>query len=102
MSVKWLQFMYDFFKDPPEWFEKICEVIGRIVFELLKTAGQEYIEQIKGKIMETKDLYTNSTGEEKFNIVWDFAHTLLPNWSESRIDTIVQNLYMLLKKNNQV
>lgn len=102
MPVKWVQLLYDFFKDPPEWFEDICEGIGRIVFSLIKGVGENYIRQIESKVIEISKTYSSASGDEKFNLVWDFAHTLLPSWKESDLDTIIQNIYIWLKKKNKV
>ena len=89
-------------KDVPEWLVELCTKIGEILFGFLSSVGQAYINQLIDKIVATKNDYPNSTGEEKFNIVWDFAKTLLPNYKENEIDNIIQNLYSMLKKEGRV
>lgn len=85
-------------QDIPEWLIELSTAIGKIIFSLLNMAGQAYIEQIKAKIIEIDKLYPNATGEEKFNLVWDFAYTLLPAWKESKLDSLIQNLFADLKE----
>ena len=91
---------YDFFKFPPKWLRILVDVIGQIVFTLLKDAGQVYIGQIEAEIKKMETEYPNLSGDEKFNKVWDFAHELLPLWKTSALDTLIQNLYMSLRKHN--
>ncbi len=89
-------------KDVPEWLVELCTKIGEILFGFLSNVGQAYINQLIDKIVATKNDYPDSTGEEKFNIVWDFAKTLLPNYSESKIDSIIQSLFIKLKEEGRV
>jgi len=92
----------DFFRDMPPWLEEVIKGVGRIVLTLLKGAGENYLKQIEDKILETANLYPDATGEEKFAIVWDFAHTLLPAWKESKLDAVIQNLFIWLKEKGRV
>ena len=89
-------------KEVPEWLTELCTKIGEIVFGFLSEVGKTYIDQLIGKIVSTKDEYPDATGEKKFNIVWDFAKSLLPNYSESKLDTIIQNLFIKLKEEEKV
>lgn len=97
--VSALQRAWEFLnQDVPEWLTELCTTIGRIVFSLLKAVGQEYIRQIEDKIIATSVDYSDKTSEEKFSIVWDFAHELLPSWKESKLDTLIQNIFIMLKE----
>lgn len=89
-------------KEVPEWLVKLATTLGEILFSLLSLAGQTYINQLTEKILSTSKEYPDSTGEEKFNIVWDFAHTILPGWRESDLDLLIQNLFSKLKKDTSV
>jgi len=89
-------------QDVPEWLTDLCSAIGKIIFSLLHQIGQAYVNQLIDKIIETKDKYPNATGEEKFNIVWDFAKTLFPEMAENKIDCIIQNLFSKLKVEGKV
>lgn len=97
--VKALRTAWDFLnKDVPQWLTDLLGTIGEILFDILKVAGQAYITQIEDKIMEISKTYPDASGDEKFNLVWEFAHTLLPIWKESRLDTLLQNLFIKLKE----
>ena len=93
-----LRVAWNFLNQPiPQWLKNICTTIAEIVFSLLKQAGKEYLSQIESKIEEIAKDYPDLSGDEKFLKVWDFAHTLLPDWKESSIDTVIQNLFIKLK-----
>ena len=101
--VSGLRAAWDFLGQPiPGWLKQICTVVGQIIFALLKEAGKAYIGQIEDKIIEISKTYSELSGDEKFNKVWDFAHTLLPNWPESSIDSLIQNLFIALKRRHRV
>lgn len=92
----------DWLKIPPAWFRAMCSIIGQLVFALLKNAGQEYVKKIEGKILEINKQYPTATNEDKFRLVWGFAHDLLPAWKESNIDTLIQNIFLSLKDAGRV
>lgn len=104
VAVKGLRIAWDWLQQEiPAWLKLVAQAIGRIIFALLKEAGQNYISSIEDKIIATSQEYKEATGEEKFNIVWEFASQLLPKgWSESEIDTLIQSLFINLKNLGRV
>lgn len=101
--VEGLRIAWDFLNTPvPRWLIEMCTKIGELVFSLLKAAGQVYIIKIEEMIIETKDKYPNASDEEKFKIIFDFAKVLLPMWKDSKIDTLIQNLFIKLKDSKMV
>jgi len=96
--VKGLQTAWSILHSPvPIWLKNLCTAIGEIVFMLLKEAGKDYISLIEQKIIATKADYPTMSNDEKFSLVWDFAHLLLPSWKESDLDGLIQSLFMKLK-----
>lgn len=101
--VNGLRKSWDFLNQPiPEWLSELCTTIGEIVFRILSEAGQNYIRSIEKEIMNINNAYPNASGDEKFKMVWDFAHTILPEWKESDLDVLIQNLFIKLKKTSRI
>lgn len=92
------QKVYNFFDTlDSTWIGDFLRVVGKILASFLERAGAAYIGEISEKILSTQDAYAGASGDEKFGIVFDFAHTLLPEWKESELDTLIQTIFMKLK-----
>lgn len=104
MIVVLLRKVWGFLQSPPAWFKALCEAIGEIVFHLLKLAGKDIIALVEEEIIRVQQKYGNDEdSNSKFDRVWDFARKILPqSFQESEIDTLIQSIFIKLKKAGRV
>ena len=87
-------------KEVPQWFYNVCDKIQKIIIDLLWKAGSQYLEMIEAEIKRVDKLDLSNI--EKYEMVYGFAKTNMPDWPEWKIDTIIQNLFAKLKEQGWV
>lgn len=98
---------YDFFKNikTPLWLKVLLAQLQALLIEILKQAGQAYIQYLQAKILEAAQ-HSDWSNEQKFDYVFDaakagfieFAITL----KDSEIRCIIEFLVNQLKKSGVI
>ena len=101
MASKWK--IYDWFKNwqTPNWLRALLRELNDLMFAILKSVSQSYIQYLQTKIIEASQ-HKDWSNDQKFNFVFleakkgfvDFAITL----KDSEINMLIEQLVNLLKK----
>lgn len=98
------QRLYDAFKNykAPEWLVDFLGKLQEILLPILLQIGKEYVEAIKGKIIEVSA--ENIANEEKFKKVFDYIKTELKitHLKDSAINLAIESLVNYLKKERTI
>ena len=84
----------------PQWVKNVLNVIWDILKSILIQVGKEALGKIKAKIIEVNS--QNISNEKKFQIVYDYAKSLIPNMKESALNLLIESLVNQLKSREEI
>jgi len=97
--MKWWNPM-TWFAGLPQWTKDILKVVWEIIKNILLTVGKDTVGKITVKIVEVSKLSVNN--DKKFQMVFEYAKSLLPGMKDSAINLLIESLYNKLKTQGQV
>jgi hypothetical protein len=94
------QRIYDWLNDirTPIWLQGILKEMQDIIVASLLQIGKEYLTGLSAKICEVAG--NDWTNERKFDAVWAWGKTNIPDVKDAALNLAIEILYALAKKNN--
>ena len=79
----------------PKWLQEILTVLWEILKNLLTQVGEPLVQKLTTKIIEVSTMSVNN--DKKFQLVYDYAKSLLPGMKDSAINLLIESIYNKLK-----
>ena len=79
----------------PAWLKTILSAIWEVLKSIFLQVGKDAVDKIKAKIIEVSTM--SVPNDQKFQLVFDYAKSLLPLMKESALNLLIEALVNQLK-----
>ena len=86
--------------ETPTWLKNLLGEIQEIIISTLLQIGRSYLEQLKDKIIEAQNKFTDP--EVKWEYVFEWGKKNIPNVKDLSLNLAIEIFVAVLKKNNFV